>query len=433
MYKLYYDKKTSILLFCIFLIINYFQPLIIDDLCYSVKAVLYNHTIFSQLVFDYYNWTGRMSSWFISYIFFNQPYQLYLNTIFNLLNAFFMVDFINTVFNIIVKNDDSKKNYANYLSFIFVFFLLLLLSKFFINTLWKVVGIQYFWGIWLLTRVFFDQFYSIKPVINNKIMLLVLGIFIGLYNEIFSVIVAIFVFAYLFHQIFNQVKINKNILAFLLGDILGGICLIAAPGNHVRQVTGSNNHIFTISEQIHYLIHSYLHHTLFLIILCLVILVILLDKQKLKNQKLIIIGALFAMLLVPLPVANFTLSHRMLMLQYISLSIILFQYLLSFNSILLLIKNTSLGLLVILNMMLFSIPLISYYNLFTFNQNRYLQINNYLTNNKSLSVYKLNSYKPRIKLLAKLVYFDDVQVDSHDWKNVCFAKYYKLNSVELIK
>lgn len=423
-------RNLNILLFSVFLLINYFQPLIVDDLCYGSISALSNHTILKHIITDYYYWTGRIVADSLEYIVFNKDYEVYFKIIFNVINAFFLISFINIIFYIAIKNEEFKKTTKNFLAFIFVFLGLLVFSGFFKNLMWKTVGLQYFWGIWLLSYLYFKQFY--KPdKLNNKFILLMLGLFIGLYHEIYFAVILILGSGYLLNYIGGSQKRNiKNIAIFLIGNFIGGIILLVAPGNYVRQKILNAGKSLTLSNKLHSLMNAYLQHKLFLVIFMLTILFISIDKQKSRIIKVIMVGSIIFMLFITLPVANYGLAPRMLMLPYVVLWIILFQYLFSLDVLCARIRKTSSIFLLTPTMVFLGILIFIYYNLFIFSTKRHAEITTYIHN--GVSIAKFDVYEPRFKFFSKFIYFDDIEINSSNWKNNCFSEYYNFKKVQLV-
>ena len=65
-------KHINIILFGFFLLWNFCQPLIIDDLFRSVANSLPNHKLLQTLFSEYHNLTGRMSAQILVHLFFNK-------------------------------------------------------------------------------------------------------------------------------------------------------------------------------------------------------------------------------------------------------------------------------------------------------------------------------------------------------------------------
>ena len=106
------------------------------------------------------------------------------------------------------------------------------------NAIWKTGGVQYLWGI-VLILWFVQREYFRTDNRQNLILSLFLGFFIGLYNEIFFILILMsFIFLFCYHYIVTFVHpfiFRKNILFFIFGNLIGGIILIAAPGNYARK------------------------------------------------------------------------------------------------------------------------------------------------------------------------------------------------------
>ena len=70
-------KHINIILFGFFLLWNFCQPLIIDDLFRSVANSLPNHKLLQTLFSEYHNLTGRMSAQILVHLFFNKELDFY--------------------------------------------------------------------------------------------------------------------------------------------------------------------------------------------------------------------------------------------------------------------------------------------------------------------------------------------------------------------
>src|SRR5262249_28673690 len=134
----------SMFLFLAFFLMNFYQPLIADDLYNGAIAPLYNHIILANLLNYYHHWTGRISSIYLEELFFNAPYEKISILIFNMLNSLGFVLLYNFIYNILNKN---QYTIGSYLFFIFGFTLFLQSTLFLGNAIWKTAALTYFWGI----------------------------------------------------------------------------------------------------------------------------------------------------------------------------------------------------------------------------------------------------------------------------------------------
>lgn len=423
-------KKISFFLVLFFIVINYFQPLIVDDLCRGAIAALYNHSIIEHIIGDYYHWTGRVTAELLAYFFFNHPYQYILSFCFNILNSLILVIFLNNVFEITTKTKTEKITLKTYLFFIAFFLYYLIITDFLKNAIWKTVGLQYFWGICLLSLLYKDQFVVPKPKLKNPFILFLCGLFIGLYHEIFFACITLLIAFYLLYNFAKKMAFNTQVITFVLGNIIGGIILVIAPGNYERQKS-ITPHYISWQEKFSMLINSILSHHLLVVVIFLAIFCTLFDRSKDGLAKLLQSISLALIIFIFLPVANYELNDRMLMLHYIIYSIVILQYVLANSKLWFQFEKilpTHLAFISVLGIL--GIIFIAYYYLFSFNNIRGQSIRSYQEQHLSKAIF------PRYEAHAfykNLVYFDDIVVDSSNWKNKCFAEYYNFKEVRLSK
>lgn len=80
------------------------------------------------------------------------------------------------------------------------------------NILWKTGAIQHFWGLTLLTVLYYLSIVKNK---NSMLLGLFIGSIIGLYNEIFVCVSILLCLAYFFERVLTKKVINDTIVAFL--------------------------------------------------------------------------------------------------------------------------------------------------------------------------------------------------------------------------
>lgn len=430
------NTKTdiNIFLFIIFFTINFFQPLIVDDLCRGGVAALYHHTLFQTMAYDYFNWTGRMSAQFLAYIFFNQPYEQVSIFIFNVLNAFVLVVFYNITYKFASNN---KYKLGSFLLFLLTFTLYLNYADFLKNAVWKTVGLQYFWGVVLILWFLQKEYFRTDVAKNNLIVSFVIGLFIGLYNELFfATVLVIYAFALFYNTYIDRVNVgikSKNILYFNLGNVLGGLLLIAAPGNYVRQHSEgiSSENAFNFLLLLRKISHDPMLMTMLL--LCLAVMVIKGWHARKNNRYAlsIVTLALFqaALLMIYLPVSSFFgYASRMVMMLFVLLFLIFVRQVWFVFEADVLNKKQGIALLAIVNCLMAAVFLYGYHHLYQFNMQRMAKIAQAQIDPSH--TYLFAKYIPPNRL-EKLAYFDDLSADPSNWKNSCFAAYYHLAKVKL--
>jgi hypothetical protein len=93
----------------------------------------------------------------------------------------------------------------------------------------KTIGIQYLWGVALLTYFYYKCFTKkdFSPILS-----IVTGLIIGMYNEALSFICFSMFFSYIAHQIIVKERVNRNCIFFLTPFLLGSIIMFTAPGSY---------------------------------------------------------------------------------------------------------------------------------------------------------------------------------------------------------
>ena len=439
-------KHINIILFGFFLLWNFCQPLIIDDLFRSVANSLPNHKLLQTLFSEYHNLTGRMSAQILVHLFFNKELDFISIPMLNILNAIFLLILYNLVFKIVINNRLAYKTVANYLLYIFIFtvFISNFDIQFLQNSIWKTVALQYLWGVVLLVWIYQKYYFAVKnnssDIKINVILYFLLGSSIGLYNELFwctVIVVYIFSIVYAFYidASYKKAVFSYNIVVFMIGNLIGGIILIIAPGNYVR-LRGANRDItFSMYEKITNFYHSFTGYRFFIILIIIALIIPIIKyccSPNSRNIKIMLLtwcflGALIGMYL---PIGNIGIAERMIMLLAIIVFIILGNYLYSTSIInkILSYKHIIITLCII-NFIAFSIISVVYLALWNYTHNReQIIIENIQQGNLNPIVEKYNLYS--IGIFRKLVYFNDIESDPNNSKNVGFARYYNLNSVK---
>ncbi|MED7789395.1 DUF6056 family protein [Francisella sp. 19X1-34] len=234
--NIFFDKfkiiAIQVVIFGFFFCLNSWMPISYDDILRANINALYNHQIINNIVHDYYHWTGRISAQFLVYFFFNKNIPQLITTV-NILNALAFNVFISALFKIATKDKKS------FLSKEFLVFVILLLLYFYSdelirNYLWKTVGLQYFWGMTLISLAVYKIFIKNNLGICFAVFT---GIVIGLYNEEFVSVCFILLVSLVCYQKYNKLEINRNVLIMIVCLVVAGIICVFAPGNFERSAT----------------------------------------------------------------------------------------------------------------------------------------------------------------------------------------------------
>ena len=201
------------------------MPLMVDDIFRSQISAFYNHTIIDNLINDYLTHTGRISAQLLSYIFFNKNmhYMLYIA---DAISAILLNVLIVYMYKIITDRTQPSSD-SKYLTYISIFIITFTLSAFIASTMWRMVAIQYLWGISACVYTAYILIYKNKI---NVFFAIFIGAFIGIYNEeIFA-----FCFVLLLTSIFYKYRckqLNNNVIVLLVVLFIFGIISCLAPGN----------------------------------------------------------------------------------------------------------------------------------------------------------------------------------------------------------
>ncbi|MED7787581.1 DUF6056 family protein [Francisella sp. 19X1-34] len=219
---------SQIFIFLFFVYIFSCMPLMIDDLFRSQMAALYNHTVIKHLINDYNTYTGRISAQYLSYIFFNKPMP-YMIVMLNVISALSFNVLIIYMYKIITGKDKIVFDKV-YLSYLSIFFFVFTFSAFIGTTMWKMVAVQYLWGISICVYVAYRLLYK------NQISVLLaifVAVFIGLYNEEIFALCFTLLFVFTIYK-YRLGQLNRNIVIMLVLLFIFGAIDCLAPGNARR-------------------------------------------------------------------------------------------------------------------------------------------------------------------------------------------------------
>ncbi|MED7787580.1 DUF6056 family protein [Francisella sp. 19X1-34] len=219
---------SQVLIFIFFFYIFSCMPLMVDDIWRSQLAALYNHTVIANLIHDYMTHTGRLSAKFLGSIFLNKPMP-YMITIADVISALSFNVLIIYMYKIITGKAKIAfdKEYVSYLS---IFFFIFTFSAFIGTTMWKMVAIEYLWGISVCTYLAYKLLYKEHISIFLAIFS---SVFIGLYNEQVFAFCFILLFVFAVYN-YKTNYLNRNIIIMLLLLFIFGLVDCLAPGNIYR-------------------------------------------------------------------------------------------------------------------------------------------------------------------------------------------------------
>ncbi|AXA34083.1 DUF6056 family protein [Francisella adeliensis] len=308
-----------VFLFCYFFFLNYCQPLTMDDFSRATVDTLVNHSFFSWLYVDYTSWTGRISAQALVYILFSKTYATASILVINILNSIALSVFMIFSFKLVTRNRYSIKS-KDFVFYAFLFMLMFGHTGFIGEAIWKTVAIQYFWGFTLLTVLFY---YLLVKEEDYKVISLLVGLFIGIYNEQFVGVLMILCLAYFFERYLVKSRINIGVVFFAIGCFIGGMILVAAPGNYVRMDQMEPEHARSLFEQLKNFYSAYKNSLwpntsdvtwLFVAFMALA----LTNEKNLKKSVFIYALALALSLIVMFPVIqSYGLLIRLMLIYYV--------------------------------------------------------------------------------------------------------------------
>lgn len=306
----------SIMLMIIF--INYLQPMTADDFS-NTNVLRENHSLISDCIYWYNNWTGRLQGIVILYFALFNDISL---KIFALLNG--IVFNLNIFLIYYIATGERLNIFKNQLFFILIFSTLFFGIPAINETVFWITGsITYLWVLFFLLLflcpyTFFlrdaDKYYNhfikfnfLKKTLKT-LALFILGFWVGISHEqVFCALIIFFISCGIYHKQFKRVAFN--LYAGFFGLIAGGIALISAPGNFVRLAYNQNLSIsLKIVKFLKYLIFMYFRDFkniwpwLILILFISIFSKYYTDKDKIKNDNRIFYSFLLISLASTFPI-----------------------------------------------------------------------------------------------------------------------------------
>ncbi|MEY8766980.1 DUF6056 family protein [Francisella philomiragia] len=421
----------AVLIIAFFFVINYLQPLRADDFGRAYTDALDKGFIIylRGIASNYIHWTGRISAQALIYLFLSKKYIHLSVFMINIINSICFYLFVLYSYKIVRFKTKIELFSKDFLIYFFFFIFLFYQTGFIANVVWKTAAVQYFWGITLLTI-----FYYISVVKNkqNIWFSLFTGFFIGLYNEIFVGVAIILCLAYFLNQKLSQAEIAKNILYFFIACVVGGIILIAAPGNYVRLNTMSIGEHISVLNQLINLVTQIVTRpgdTLVPMLMLLTFLVLIFTNKNITKRASFVYGvAIASSIFVLTPVAkSYDLNQRVLLIYDAVFFIIMMQQFYNHSTSFVLklrlrLNSLSWVFLVLLVMQLVLMVSI-YFEIYKFERYRDTLVTYYQQNEISDPIL------PMIPEFSQITFIDDITSDENAYNNDAYAKFYGFDKV----
>ena len=276
------NQKILILvgIFISIFILNALTPLIADDYSYSFgkngERITNLLDIITSQINHYFTWGGRSVAHSLA-----QFFLMFPKWIFNLLNSAIYVVLIYLIYLHVKMNKEDKP-----LMLLLIHFALWFLIPTFGQTaIWLTGSCNYLWTMTImLLFLYLVRKNSNEHSLLKNIAILLLGIIAGWTNEntSFGLITAIIGFMIL--EKYKHKKISNYQKCALIGNIIGFIILIIAPGNFIRETYFQDNTPFITK-----IIQRIIDNTINFVNYCLplfICIVILISIYMYKNKKI---------------------------------------------------------------------------------------------------------------------------------------------------
>jgi len=208
-----------------------------DDLFYKTASL--NSSLPSFINQRYFNWTGRVTSETLAYLFNNS-----LEFLWPIINAAMMTFLSIIIFNytnLLAKIKDNKKS----LLAIITCLTFLLIEKSVIDPsfLWKTGSLNYLWPVTMGLIAFYPFLLSIKNKLNkvNYLFYFLISLIASISMEQMSVALYFGLITYFIYMFINKKKIPLIIYLITFNILIGSMILFLAPGNQVRLQAEANH------------------------------------------------------------------------------------------------------------------------------------------------------------------------------------------------
>lgn len=286
------ENYHYLIIFIIFLIINFLSPRTGDDWSNYLEGALGIRHMIGQAIGMYFDWEGR----FISRLLIN--FLTYYKVLWNIINSLIITSIIYLIVKII--NPKNKK-----LIFLLTTISILLMNiKTFSEVIvWIAGNITYLFVIPLLL-FYFNYILTHKN--NNKKTILILtflNVIMTMFVEHMGVILVLGNILILLSRYIKAKKLDKEILIYTIASILGLTSMLLSPGTKKRSlIENIEFNKLNIIEKILYNIPNFIYYT-FTINYTLIPIMILgnyyLINKQLKRKYLKIISYLY-LLIIPI-------------------------------------------------------------------------------------------------------------------------------------
>ena len=290
------------LIFFIMLILNSLTPLISDDFGYSFNLSYERLTglrdIINYQIVHYNLWGGRTVAHVLVQLFLLGP-----KVIFNIFNSLCFTTLIYLIYLII------KREKENALMIPIIFFLVYFLQPVFGQCcLWLTGSCNYLWTttIVLLMLHLFIKKTNTKDSLIHIILAFILGIIAGWTNENTSFSLIIVLLLLLINTKREKLKVKKWQIFGIIGNVIGFIIMILAPGNYVRKegfAEGTSILKNLLTRFIECTKGIFTYELIILIIFAVLIGILICSKKKInKNSIIFMVGSImgvYPMILSP--------------------------------------------------------------------------------------------------------------------------------------
>lgn len=436
-------KHLAIILFVMFLfmfLLNSFSPLVFDDYAYFVKTTSIK-TILADEYHQYMTWTGRSVVHVIFRLFTKLP-KVY----FNLFNALMFVTMVYQMMAVAsISKEEMKKNI--YLKALLIFALLWVFTPSFNDVyLWMAGSVNYLTAmVIMLAFVLFYHRYTIEAVVKKhnpyKIAgIFLLGIIAGWCNENTSGGTLVIVLGYTaIARLYKKKKIEKWMVAGIIGNIIGYLFMVMAPGNDIRATYFDRSKltfIWKIIDALPNIAGGLRENAMFplTIALALIVFSYLTHGPSIRNilsSLFYIIGLLTIGVLAISPTAiNWSRSYfGGIIFILISLVMSLCELLLNFDKVNKLIFSGILGYISVLFILLFFIGSIDIYRNHVSYSRQAEAIKTQMSEGKEDIVVPALDYKPKTRYPKHSD--DDITADKNNERNKNVAAYWGVKSIRL--
>ncbi|WP_142647548.1 DUF3329 domain-containing protein [Enterococcus faecium] len=441
--KIKSDRHLFIVLFCIFvfmLILNSMSPLVHDDYSYFVKTSSIK-TILSDEYQQYMTWTGR-SVVHVIFRFFTKLPKIYFNIYNSCMFSILVYQII--MFSSIIK-DRATKNV--YLKGFIIFSLMWIFTPAFNNVyLWMAGSVNYLTAMVIMLSfiLFYHRYITESKEQNNSffktIGMLLLGIIAGWCNENTSGGTLFIVVAYTaLSYFYKNKKIEKWMIAGIVGNIVGFLFMVMAPGNDIRATyfDRSNLSIFwKILDAIPAISRALQENAMFplTIALALIVLSYLNSSLTISNilSSLFFVGGILTIGVLTISPTALSWSRSYfggIIFIFISIVISLFELLTNFDKINKVVFSMIFGYLMISFLLLFFNGTADIYKNYVSYNNQNESIKRQIKNGEMDIVVPPLNYKPQT--IYPVYNGNDITSDKNNERNRSVAAYWGVDSIRV--